>query len=229
MPRPCPAPTMPFFSRPRHIAVVERRPVGDLPAIGFFRLPRRVPRKLLSVAYHSQMQVASVKQNNMSCTRKRVGAAHYKKDALLKCGTAVRIFPATMRTFTKDTALSEQGTGAAWHVLINERHGRGTAWEQHGRGMLCVNRPLHCPIFEPRPLRKHGWRRRIMLDESSTSRRADAIQIKNLSLNHTPFSSKSTTYPLQSVILRFTDVPKERGTREPHYNFPALNAMNHIQ
>jgi len=22
------------------------------------------------------------------------------------------------------------------------RHGRGTAWERHGHGMLCVNRPL---------------------------------------------------------------------------------------
>ena len=38
-----------------------------------------------------------------------------------------------MRTFTKDTALSEQGRGAAWHVWINERH---------GHGMLCVNQPL---------------------------------------------------------------------------------------
>jgi hypothetical protein len=47
-----------------------------------------------------------------------------------------------MRTFTKDTARSEQGWGAALHVWINERHGRGTAWERHGRGMLCVNPPL---------------------------------------------------------------------------------------
>jgi hypothetical protein len=23
-----------------------------------------------------------------------------------------------------------------------ERHGRGTAWEQHGNGMVCVNPPL---------------------------------------------------------------------------------------
>jgi hypothetical protein len=43
MPRPCPAPTMPFFSRPRHRTAVERRPVGDRPAFGFFRLPRGVP------------------------------------------------------------------------------------------------------------------------------------------------------------------------------------------
>jgi hypothetical protein len=51
-------------------------------------------------------------------------------------GLAVRIFLATMRTFTKDTALSEQGRGAARHVWIN-----GTAWARHGHGMLCVNRP----------------------------------------------------------------------------------------
>jgi hypothetical protein len=51
MPRPCHALTMPFFSRPRHSTDVERRPVGYLPAFGFFRLPRGVPRRLLSEAY----------------------------------------------------------------------------------------------------------------------------------------------------------------------------------
>ena len=60
------------FSRPQYSAVwtrhgmcelisaFERRHVGNLPAFGFFRLPRGVPRKLLSEAYQSQMQVASV-------------------------------------------------------------------------------------------------------------------------------------------------------------------------
>jgi hypothetical protein len=32
---------------------------------------------------------------------------------------AVRIFPATTRTFIKDTALSENDRGAAWHVWIS--------------------------------------------------------------------------------------------------------------
>jgi hypothetical protein len=50
MPRPCHALTMPFFSRPRHSTAVERRPVGYPPAFGFFRLPRGVPRRLLSEA-----------------------------------------------------------------------------------------------------------------------------------------------------------------------------------
>jgi len=65
MPHPCHALTMPFFSRPRHSTAVERRPVGYLPAFDFFRLPRGVPRRLLSEAYQSQMQVASVKPNTV--------------------------------------------------------------------------------------------------------------------------------------------------------------------
>jgi hypothetical protein len=40
-----------------------RRYVGDLPAFGLFLLPRPVPGSLLSAAYQSQMQVASVKQS----------------------------------------------------------------------------------------------------------------------------------------------------------------------
>jgi hypothetical protein len=50
-------------------------------------------------------------------------------------GLAVRIFPVTTRTFTKDMALPENGRGA-------ERYGRGTAWTRHGicelafRGLL---------------------------------------------------------------------------------------------
>ena len=55
MPCPCHAQTMPFFSRPRHSTSVERRPVGYLLAFGFFRLPRGVPRMLLSEACQSQM------------------------------------------------------------------------------------------------------------------------------------------------------------------------------
>jgi len=47
---PCHAHAVPFFSRPRHSTAVERRPVGYLPAFGFFRLPRGVPRRL-SEAY----------------------------------------------------------------------------------------------------------------------------------------------------------------------------------
>jgi hypothetical protein len=56
MPYPCHALTMPFFSRPWHSTAVTRQPVGYLPAFGFFRLPCRVPRRLLSEAYQSSSQ-----------------------------------------------------------------------------------------------------------------------------------------------------------------------------
>ena len=66
-------------------------------------------------------------KHRLSWTRKRLVRAHYKKGDLLHFWTSSRIFPATVRTFMKDTALPEQGRGAAWHVWINARHGRGTA------------------------------------------------------------------------------------------------------
>ena len=48
-----------------------------------------------------------------------------------------RIFPDTMRTFAKDTTLSEQA--GARHGMCELTH--GMAGEGHGHGMLCVNPP----------------------------------------------------------------------------------------
>ena len=107
MPRPCPALTVSFFSRPRHSTTIERRPVGYLPAFGYFRLPRGVPRSLLSKAYQSFLQRSiptTVKSGSSTLQKRR------------SVGLAVRIFPATTRPLTKDTAMSEQGRSAAWHV-----------------------------------------------------------------------------------------------------------------
>jgi len=63
---------------------------------------------------------------------KRLVAAHYKKDDLLNCRLAVRMFLATTRTFMKDTAVSKLGSGAAWHVWI-----KGTAWQGNSKGAAC--------------------------------------------------------------------------------------------
>ena len=73
MPRPCHAPTMPFFSRPRNSTAVERRPVGYLHAFGFFRLPRGVPRRLLSEAYQtsSQRSTPTTAKSGISTLQKR--------------------------------------------------------------------------------------------------------------------------------------------------------------
>jgi hypothetical protein len=82
MPHPCHALTMPFFSRPRHSMTVERRPVGYLPAFGFFRLPRGVPRRLLSEAYHSPSQDPYLRLS-------RGVVAHYKKRRyIINCWTS---------------------------------------------------------------------------------------------------------------------------------------------
>ena len=76
---PCHALTMPFFSRPRHSTAVERRPVGYLPAFGFFRLPRVVPRRLLSEAYQSSSQ------RSIPTTVKSNRSRMQKKGDLLNC------------------------------------------------------------------------------------------------------------------------------------------------
>jgi hypothetical protein len=68
---PCQSPAMPRiclsesdFSRPWQGDGMRQR-VGDLPAFGLFLLPCPVPGGLLSEAYQSQMQVASVKQSDI--------------------------------------------------------------------------------------------------------------------------------------------------------------------
>jgi hypothetical protein len=72
---PCPyhALTMPFFSRSRHSTTVDRRPVGYLPAFGFFGLPCGVPRRLLSEAYQSSSQrsIPTTVKNDSSTLQKR--------------------------------------------------------------------------------------------------------------------------------------------------------------
>jgi len=80
-------------------------------------------------------------KHRLSWTRKIVVAARYKKTSCYTVGLAVRIFPATMWTFTKDTALSEQGRTR--HGMCELRH--GMAGERHA---MCE------PAFTVPPL--HG-------------------------------------------------------------------------
>jgi hypothetical protein len=109
MPRPCHALIMPFFSRSRHSTAVEGRLVGYLPVFGFFRLPRRIPRRLSSEAYQSSSQwsITTI-----------VVAAHYKKDDLLNCWTS-------------------SSNISGYHTDFHEGH--GTVGAGQGRGMACVN------------------------------------------------------------------------------------------
>ena len=68
-----PCPDHVFFSRPRHSTAVERRRVGCLPAFGFFRLPRGVPRRFLIEAYQSSSQrsIPTTVKSGSSTLRKR--------------------------------------------------------------------------------------------------------------------------------------------------------------
>ena len=132
MPCPCYAPTMPFFSRPRHSTSVEIWPVGYLPAFGFFRLSRGVPRGCYHTHTNFRCRLPVWNQTPFFMDEEKSGSSTLQKKTICyTVGLAVRTFPAIMRTFTKDTALSKQGSGAAWHVWINARHGRGTAWARH--------------------------------------------------------------------------------------------------
>jgi len=108
---PMPCSDMPFFSRPRHSTAVERRPVGYPPAFGFFRLPRGVPRRLLSEAYQSSSQRSIP-------TTVKSGSNTLQKDDLLNCWTS-----------------SSEVSGH--HADFHEGH--GTLGAGQGRGMACVN------------------------------------------------------------------------------------------
>ena len=116
MPRPCHALTIPFFSRPRHSTAVERRAVGYLPAFGFFRLPRGVPRRLLSEAYQSSSQPSIP-------TTVKSGSSTLQKDDMLNC-------------WTSSSDISD------YHADFHEGHGTVGAGQGHGMGAACcVNRP----------------------------------------------------------------------------------------
>jgi len=114
---PMPSPTMPFFSRPRYSIAVERRHVSC--------------KRSASSGYHAEFhEVVFTRipipdaggqcetKHRLSWTRKRVVAAHYKKDVLLHCWTS-----------------SSDISG--YHTDFHEGH--GTVGAEQGRGMACVN------------------------------------------------------------------------------------------
>jgi hypothetical protein len=128
MPRHCHALTMPFFSRPQHSTAVERRPVGYLPTFGFFRLPRRVPRRLLLEAYQSSSQrsIPTTVKGGSSTLQKR---------------WSVKLLDYPFGYFQLPRGLSRR----TWHCRsrAGARHGTCELTVRHGHGMLCVNQPLY--------------------------------------------------------------------------------------
>jgi len=133
MPHPCHAPIMPFFSRPRHSTVVERRPVGYLPAFGFFLLLRGVPRIPVSDA-GGQCET----KHCLSWKRKRVVATHYKNRSVTLLDQQFGYFrlPCGHSRWTRHC----RTRAGARRGMCELTH--GMAGERHRHGMLCVNRPL---------------------------------------------------------------------------------------
>jgi hypothetical protein len=132
IPRSYHALTMPFFSRPRHSTAVERRPVVYLPAFGFFRLPRGVPRRLLSEAYQSSSQrsIPTTVKSGSSTVQKR------RSVKLLDQQFGYFRLP---RGLSRKTRHCRSMTGARHGMYeLRARHGRGTVGEWHGRGMGTV-------------------------------------------------------------------------------------------
>jgi len=121
MPRPCHALTMPLFSRPRHSTAVERRPVGYLPAFGFFRLPRGVPQRLLPEAYQtsSQQSIHTNVKSGSSTLQKRQSVELLDKQFeyfLLPSGLSRRI------RHCRSRAAARHGMCELTHGMAGERH-----------------------------------------------------------------------------------------------------------
>jgi hypothetical protein len=124
---------MPFFLRPRHSTAVKRRPVGYLSAFGFFRLPRGVPRRLLSEAYQSSSQ------RSIPMTVKSGTSTVQKRRSVKTVGLAVRIFPLP-HGLSRKTLHCRSRAGARYALCeLTARHGRGAAWAWHAMCDLALN------------------------------------------------------------------------------------------
>jgi hypothetical protein len=121
MPRPCHTLTMPFFSRPLHSAAVDRRPVGNLLAFGFFRLPRGVLRRLLSKAYQSSSQRSIP-------TTVKSGSSTLQERRSVKLLDYQFGYFRLLRGLSRRTRHCRSTAGARYGMCeLTARHGMGTA------------------------------------------------------------------------------------------------------
>ena len=81
-------------------------------------------------------------QTTFVMDKQKSGSSTLQKSSSVNCWTSSSYISGYHADFHEGHGTVGAGQGAAWHVWINEGHGRGKAWERHGRGMLCVNRPL---------------------------------------------------------------------------------------
>jgi hypothetical protein len=134
---------MPFFPRPRHSTAVERRPVGYLPAFGFFRLPRGVSRTLLSEAYQSSAQRSIP-------TTVKIGSSTLQKRRSVKLLDYQFGYFRLPHGLARRTRHCRSRAGVLHGMCdLTARHGRGTAWTRHAmcesafNGLTTENRIPH--------------------------------------------------------------------------------------
>jgi len=112
------------------------------------------------------------------------------------------MFPATTQTFTKDTALSEQGKGAAWRVWINARHGRGTAWARHA---MCESAFIRHEVSCLEPGRACPFRCHLCLINFLDHSLCNCIAIQHTSMKATVSQSPFNTSSLPLFSLSSSD------------------------
>ena len=126
---PMPSPTMPFFSTPRHSTAVETL----LARVRLFPATTRNSTKLYQTHTNLRCRWPVWNQTPFAWTRKRVVAAHYKRDSV---GLAVGYFrlPCGLSRRTR----YYRSMAGARHGMCELTH--GMAGERHGHGVLCANR-----------------------------------------------------------------------------------------
>jgi len=114
------------------------RACGLLAGVRLLPATTRSSKKLLSDAYQSQMQVASVKPNTAFMDEEKSGSSTLQKKAICyTVGPAVGYFRLPCG-HSRRTRYGRSRAGVR-HSMCELTH--GMAGERHGRGMLCVNRP----------------------------------------------------------------------------------------
>jgi hypothetical protein len=139
-------------------------------------------------------------KHRLSWTRKIVVAAHYKKDDLLHCWTRSRIFPATMRTFTKARhCRSRAGTRHGTSELTH-----GLAWDRHAMCESALTPTPHWPD-DPIICHSHTCLMRLSLSASLSNKTKNFIPYSHFPCNCYSKDGRCvglTTLPLSCVECR---------------------------
>jgi len=113
---------------------------GLLARVRFLSPTTRSSTKLLTDAYQSWMQVASVKTNTVCTDEEKSGSSTLQKRW---SATLLEYQFGYFRLPCGHSRRTRRCRSRAWarHGMCELTQGMGTAWGRHGKGRLCVNRP----------------------------------------------------------------------------------------